>query len=456
MNLSRRQFTAGLTASLAFSGLSKALAASPIATDDALVYGYGPLQADENNIVELPKGFTYKIISKLGEVMSDGYRVTSAFDGMGCFDLGDGKVALVRNHEMSMKYIEHGPFTDQDTSDLAVFDRADDGQVIPGGTTTLIYDLKSGKTLDQYQSLVGTIRNCSGGITPWGSWLTCEEDMTKAGDNCSQDHGWVFEVPAKHKGLVEPKPLKAMGRFNHEAAAVDPETGIVYLTEDRNDSLFYRFIPTVPGELDKGGKLQALAFAGDTLSNDTRNWEQTYFAPGSWKTCRWVDMEDVESPYDNLRKQGAEKGAAIFARGEGIHYGVNKETGKGEFYFCCTSGGAKKLGQIFRLVPEEAGDKLQLFVESASKTQLDYGDNVTVAPNGHLYVCEDQYQQVVNNHVKGITADGKSYNFCRTLVNTEFAGGCFSPDGGTFFVNLYHPGMTLAIQGPWDSFKEKG
>lgn len=391
---------------------------------------YGPLVPDPAGVLDLPKGFSYRVLSRLGDVMSDGNKVPNNADGMGCFALPGNRIALVRNHELTASQDPGGSPTG--------YDYRDTGTVLPGGTTTLILDARTLKLQRQFRSLAGTIRNCAGGITPWGSWLTCEEDVTRAGQRVAKDHGWVFEVPANAEGPVDPVPLKAMGRFYHEAAAVDPGTGIVYLTEDREDGLLYRFVPRVPGKLAEGGQLQALVI--DALP-DTRNRGTQAFAPGSWQKVRWMDMDEVESPADDLRKRGAARGATLFARGEGIHMG------KDELYFCCTSGGSAKLGQIFRLRP--AKDELQLFFESTSTEQFNYGDNLVVAPNGHLVVCEDQYTQVVDNHLRGISPAGEAYKLGRLHLQTELAGACFSPDGKTMFVNVFNPAMTLAITGPW-------
>lgn len=92
---------------------------------------------------------------------------------------------------------------------------------------------------------------------------------------------------------------------------------------------------------------------------------------------------------------------------------------------------------------------LELFFESENEAQFNYGDNLTVAPNGHLIVCEDQYTEVVDNHLKGITPQGISYDLGRLTMQTELAGACFSPDGKTLFVNAYAPTKTFAITGPW-------
>ena len=431
----RRTFlaaTGSAFAALAASGCSTTMAGAPRAD-----LGYGPLVPDPAGVMDLPEGFSYRVLSSLGEAMSDGFTVPDAADGMGCFDLGGGKLALVRNHELV-------PGKDGGGVAGPAFDTMARSLVpLPGGTTTLVLDAGTLTVEKQYRSLAGTIRNCAGGVTPWGSWLTCEEAPVRAQGPINKDHGWTFEVPADAPGLVDPVPLKAMGRFNHEAACVDPATGVVYQTEDRDDSLLYRFIPNVRGKLAEGGKLQALAIVGAPA--DTRNWQGAPMPVGSWAEARWIDLDDVEAPEDDLRMRGAAAGAALFARGEGIHLG------EGELYFCCTSGGGAKLGQIFRLVPGRGGapDRVQLFFESTSLEQFAFGDNLTVAPNGHLVVCEDQYTDEVVNHLRGITPEGAAYPLGFLRMQTEWAGACFSPDGKTLFVNAYSPTRTFAISGPW-------
>ncbi|OCC24122.1 phosphatase [Croceicoccus estronivorus] len=398
---------------------------------------YGPLRQDPAALLDLPEGFSYRIISRMGDAMDDGGTVPDRADGMGCFALPGGKLALVRNHELKIMHDAGGTL-------LTGYDRDRAGHVLPGGTTTLVLNAATLSVERQFRSLAGTIRNCAGGTTPWGSWLTCEEDVTRAGGKVGQDHGWVFEVPATATTQVEAVPLKAMGRFYHEAAAVDPETRFVYMTEDRDDGLLYRFLPDTPGKLADGGKLQALALPHGTMA-DSRNWSGPDMVPGSWHAVRWIDLDDVESPADDLRHRGAAAGALLFARGEGIHMG------EGELFFCCTSGGARQYGQVFRLSLTDGGDRLQLFFESRGPEEYNFGDNLTVAPNGHLIVCEDQYTEVVDNYLRGITPQGVAYPLARLRRQTELAGACFSPDGQTLFVNAYSPAMTLAITGPWQT-----
>ena len=400
--------------------------------------GYGALVPDPAGLIDLPEGFSYRVVSRLGDRMDDGGTVPDRADGMGCFNLGGGEIALVRNHELQPQHDGGGPIAKG-------FGRRN-GVYVPGGTTTIVLDAETLAVKRQFRSLGGTIRNCAGGVTPWGTWLTCEEAPTgpgqRYGDGLERNHGWVFEVPASARGLVDPVPLTALGRFNHEAAAVDPATGFVYMTEDRDDSVLYRFLPHVPGKLAEGGRLQAMVIEGLA---DTRNWTSPAMPVGKAYRVSWVDLDEVEAPEDDLRRRASAKGAALVARGEGLHMGENA------VFACCTSGGAKQLGQILKLTPGLAGasDTVELFFESESTDQFNYGDNLCVAPNGHLIVCEDQYTDVVDNHIRGITPQGSAYDLARLTAQTELAGACFSPDGTWLFVNIYSPAATLAITGPW-------
>ncbi len=449
----RREFTLALTGT-AFAGLLGACTTTTPAGPPGRPRAYGALQPDPQGLIDLPRGFSYRVISAYGDRMDDGCLVPDYCDGMGAFDLGGGQVALVRNHELQPHQVDRGALREAPASEPLTYDRNADGAPLPGGTTTLVVDMASGRVVRQHVSLLGTIRNCAGGTTPWGSWLTCEEDLTRTGTRVGKDHGWVFEVPATARTAVDPVPLTALGRFNHEAAAIDPRTGIVYLTEDRNDGLLYRLLPAARGELARGGRLQALALVERDLT-DSRNLEGTVMARGAWHAVRWIDMDGVESPDDDLRKRGHAQGGLLFARGEGIHMGQD------ELFFCCTSGGTKKLGQVMRYRPsrfegqaQEAREpgRVQVFVESDDITTFNYGDNLTVAPNGHLIVCEDQYTRNVDNHLRGVTPRGELYDFARLHLQTELAGACFSPDGSTLFVNVFSPGKTLAITGPWKDF----
>lgn len=458
----RRGLLTGSAAALAFSGLARHASAQTSAGGETYVNeveGYGPLLRDPNRLLDLPEGFSYEVVAQSGDTMDDGLYAPGQPDGMACFPLEGSHVALVVNHELKGSSALHrnlgpGGLRQERIGRLdasKAFDTYKDGRPLPGGCSTIIYDLASRRVVSRHLTLAGTSTNCCGGTTPWGSWLTCEETLeTPADADVNQSHGWVFEVPASATAPVDPVPLKAMGRFKHEAVCVDPRTGVVYLTEDETDGLFYRFVPDTPGKLANGGRLQALALTGSP-SADTRNHDGRSWAVGDWREVEWVDLQDVEAPAGDLRKRGHAAGAALVARGEGVWWGAD------ELYFTATSGGPIRRGQVLRLIPglNGAADRLQLFVESADEKTFNMGDNITIAPWGHLVVCEDNYSSEIRNHLKGVTPEGRIYTIARNVftANAEFAGACFSPDGQVLFVNIMYPGMTLAIRGPWTSVR---
>jgi secreted PhoX family phosphatase len=395
--------------------------------------------------------------------MDDGLLVPGEPDGMAAFRGRDGHVVLVCNHENIPGDALSGPWGAELERLPAVpaelvYDIGAGTSPGNGGTTTIVYDPVGRKVLRRHLSLAGTELNCSGGPTPWGSWLSCEECFRQDESTFesgkivqrSKRHGYVFEVPADSSGPVVPKPLTAMGRFEHEAAAVDPATGIVYMTEDRHRSLFYRFLPNVPGQLAAGGRLQALAIRG-TRGFDTRNWDERKRVRirRAMKTA-WVDLDDVDSDSNDLRLRGHAKGAAIFARGEGLCVAGNA------LAFTCTIGGPDRLGQIFVYTPSRAEGRareqkhpgrLQLLAESTPESLLRHADNVTASPWGDLIVCEDTADHC---GLVGVRNDGRQYPLAdNAYTNSELAGVCFSPDGNVMFVNIQHPGQTLAITGPW-------
>ncbi len=424
-------------------------------------FGYGDLVADPKGILDLPKGFSYTIVSTMGDPMSDGFLVPGRSDGMAAFEK-DGVTILMRNHEAG--FHEDGPYGEHfklfsKMNKEKVYDICTDGRPCTGGVSKVIFDTKKQQVISQSLALTGTYWNCAGGPTPWGSWITCEETNKKKNEvaykerRFTQDHGFNFEVPATAKAeLIDPVPLKAMGRFRHEAICVDPRTGVVYQTEDRGNGLFYRYLPNEKGKMHKGGKLQALVFAehkGLVTYNHDPKWGT--IEPGNKYKTKWVDIENVESPGDDLRKQGKNKGASGFCRGEGLWFG------NGELFFAATAGGKKRLGQIWKYIPDkdegagaqnERGGTIILHHESSGgPTDMKHCDNITVAPTGDIFACEDHGDASVR--LIGLTPAGQPYVFASHKLKCEFAGVCFSPDASTMFVNAQAPGITFAITGPW-------
>lgn len=388
--------------------------------------GYGPLVRTGPEL-RLPDGFRYVILGSAGSELSNGMLTPNRHDGMATFPGPDGTVLLVRNHEVDAGR----PFGD----------RAYDPGA-GGGTVNLVFDPSSEELVASHASLTGTVRNCAGGPTPWGTWLTCEETTVGPDGTYEQPHGYVFEVPADATSPIDPEPIRAMGRFVHEAVALDPDTGIVYLTEDRDTSGFYRFLPDTPGRLAEGGRLQMLVVSNDPQA-DLRGGQVV----GRRLQVDWVDIADpdpADAAGDSLAvyRQGHAQGAATFARLEGCWYGA------GVVYFNATTGGAANTGQVWSHTPDDGGGTLELVYESPGASVLEMPDNLTVSPGGSLLLCEDSGG---TDYLRFVSPGGLIHDFAEHIEDAaEFAGACFSPDGQWLFVNTQGVGRTYAITGPWE------
>jgi hypothetical protein len=451
-NIDRRAFLSAtpLTVGLAMQALAAIKTNRPAESKNSA--GYGGLRPTKSRntgetFLALPEGFEYTVIGRTGSKMGDGHATPGGHDGMAAFNV-NGQLRLVRNHE-----INGG--VGRDGAAFGDHSRAYDSKA-GGGTTTLIVNPNTREVIKDFVSLNGTLQNCAGGPTPWGSWVSCEE--TTLGPNkfidqqkrerggFTHNHGYCFEVSAKADGTVSAEPLKAMGRFVHEAIAVDARTGFVYETEDAGSAGFYRFIPTQRGKLAKGGKLQMLAVTGRRQFDLRTGQKQGQTLSAHWVDIAIPDPTDEQIVKQSVYQQGLAAGGATFARLEGCWYGGDS------IFFTATSGGDKKLGQVWQYIPQ-ARDKgsLKLIYESQDSAALEMPDNICVSPRGALVVCEDG--RAPDQFIRGLTRDGVIFDFARNIVpgfeGREFAGATFSPDGKTLFVNIQTPGITTAIWGPW-------
>jgi len=442
---------AGVTLARPFEALARAGARERGPLD-----AFGPLSPTLDRttglpLLKLPRGFRYVSFGWTGDPMVNGEPTPPGHDGAAALWGPWGRVYYVRNHEL--RFREGSDFQTSFARRRVTYDA---GQA-PGGTTTVVFDAWRGQYIRTIPSLSGTIRNCAGGPTPWNSWLTCEETLDGPGNarddaELQNTHGWVFEVPARWR--ANPKPLTGLGRFNHEAAAIDPLTGYVFQTEDRGTSGIYRFRPRFYGFLRAGGVLEMLKVKGqpnlDTATGIPLNTDLD---------VEWVEIadptrrDDAENDGLGVYGQGFSQGGARFVRGEGMWYG------KGKILFTCTSGGEAGEGQVWELDPRR--NKLRLVFESPAEEVLDNPDNITVTPRGGAILCEDG--DLDGLYLRGLTPDGELFDFAQNNIvlngerndivgdfrDREWAGASFSPDGRWLLVSIQTPGITFAITGPW-------
>ncbi|WP_367320243.1 alkaline phosphatase PhoX [Streptomyces sp. HUAS ZL42] len=456
MSATRRQIlarTGALGAGIAFTGALSELFAGTAAAQTLGHTGYGPLVPDPNGLLDLPKGFRYRVLSREGDPLRSGEGpVPSNHDGMTALPGRHGSarlVHLVRNHENRPTAKFPVPTIEGLTYDPA-------GK---GGCTALTLD-SGNHVLSERVAIAGTAVNCAGGPTPWGTWLTCEETEDKAGTNgYAKDHGFIFEVDPATPRRTGAVPLTAMGRFQHEAIAIDPHQGIVYETEDaflKPFGLFYRFLPHRPlggiGSLRAGGRLQAMRVPGVP---DLSSIQET---GATFDGIEWVDVPDPLAAVTPTRLQDyGPKGITHAQKLEGCYWGGRSVYFVSSFARGADGSAADHFGQIWRYDP--ARRRLTLVIVFGPDTDIqlpgESPDNICLAPGGGLMVCEDGNGA---QYVYGVTRQGEVYAMARGRQNIgtpeapewgEFAGVTFSPDGGTMYVNCYTPGTTFAVTGPW-------
>lgn len=438
--------------------------------------GYGPPIEREGALLYLPAGFSYVAFSATGSKMSDGHRVPGAHDGMRSFTV-PGKpdlVRLVRNHEL-------GGVGEAHERARKSYDKK-----APGAVTVVDFNTRTQKVDRSFLALAGTIENCSGGYGGRDnrSWLSCEESTEGLLEGYEKPHGYVFEVSADADGLLTPVPLKAMGRFVHEAAERDERTGVVYMTEDEGPDGFYRFLPNDKHDLKKGGTLWMLAIDGKPQYETATGQTVGKALDAHWVQIDDPDPEDAEENASSVLEQGVAKGGALFAGLEGLY------VKHGMAFFSASEGGEAERGQIWQYVPvDQDHGKLILLFESSGRDVLDGPDNLCISPRGSIVIGEDgdgeewidgddSCRVAGDNYVRFISPEGIAYDFARVprtldLVLTDYddfeedcnadplpgpgevmgasetCGVNFSPDGRWLFLNIQYPGVTLAITGPW-------
>ncbi len=344
---------------------------------------YGALGSADARGIALPSGFTSRIVARTGQVVpGTSYTWHPAPDGGACFADGSGWI-YVSNSEVN-----------------------------PGGGAGAVRFDSTGQVVGAHRILSGTRQNCAGGATPWHTWLSCEE----------VDLGLVFETDPWGTKAAVARP--AMGKFKHEACAVDADHGYVYMTEDTTDGRFYRFRPTTWGDLS-AGTVEVLVASSSLTSGPVT----------------WAPLTDPSGSSTATRYQVS--GAKPFNGGEGCYYagGTCWFTTKGDNRVWAYDATTSRLALAY-------DDNL---VSDAPLTGV---DNITGSTGGDLYVAEDGG----NMEICLIEPAGTVSPFLRISgqSSSEITGPAFSPDGSRLYFSSQRGtsgsssgGITYEVSGPF-------
>lgn len=397
---------------------------------DATVAGpgpYGPLGAFDASGIRLPAAFQSRVIATAGLPVGDtDYVWHVAPDGAATFSAPDGGWYYVCNSE-----------------------------TVGNGGVGAVHFAADGSVVDAYRILAGTNANCAGGPTPWGTWLSCEEfdfagdvPLVLPVDPGALVAGMVWECDPSRSGQGVPRP--AMGRFSHEAAAVDAPSGRVFLTEDQGDSRIYAFDPDVPGDLSTGSLHALVADPADATAHER--------ADGPIAVS-WVPVPDPSAVTGSVRSQVPE--AARFQRGEGMWID------SGVVYFATT--GDERIWSL-TLGRDGAPDVLETLYhgrdaskwpQSAAEAPLWDPDNLTVSPAGEIYVSEDAGDLRISLIAQPDDAGQRVITPFLQLdaaqhQGSELTGPCFDPSGTRLYFSSQRggptgQGITYEITGPFTS-----
>ncbi|MAN26786.1 MULTISPECIES: LamG-like jellyroll fold domain-containing protein [Mesonia] len=307
-------------------------------------------------------------------------------------------------------------------------------------TDNHLWEVDYSQPVDLYNNVLATTtRNCSGGITPWGTVVTAEESTNNGDENGDgyQDVGWLVEIDPETAQVMDygngQEKLWAMGRMNHENVVISPDATTAYYGEDGGTHCVYKYVMDTPGDLTSGTvyvlKLD-LPLVGDEPTSSTAEWIEV--------------PNDTQAERNNLNTTAATLGGTNFNGVEDCE--IHPTTG--QIYFT-----AKGRGRTYRFTDNGTNSvtNFETFlggmnydIETAEGTFSEpwgYGnDNLAFDDKGNLWVLQDGG----NNYIWVVRPDHTQANpkvelFASMPNGSEPTGLTFSPDFKYGFFSVQHP-----------------
>lgn len=341
--------------------------------------------------------------------------------------------------------------------------------------TALYPEIKmSGPAAEKLGEGTGSLANCSGGVTPWHTALSCEENFqdynVKEGegyrwstyDDTAIDevkYGWVVEVDPF--GELPPLKHTALGRFAHENCSVTVGAKghlVVYMGDDSQDQYFYKFV--------SAGKYDAKAPRAEQrkLLTEGTLWVAE-FAKGKWIPLDLERTPDLKKDFKSqaevmidTRKAASLVKATPLDRPEDCE--IHPTDGTVYISFTNNAKHGNLHGQIVRLVEndgdaEAEGFRYEIFLAGGAQSGLSSPDNLVFDKKGNLWVVCDMssnklnsgaWETMANNGIYVVPTSGPSagdaFQFASGPNEAELTGPAFTPDWSTLFVSVQHPGET--------------
>lgn len=478
-------------------GLSRIVDSANFLKENNGLIGVKPSMEDD---VILAPSLSYKTLISWGDPINEKANFGSHNDYIAFLPISDNEALLWVNHEYFDSLFVSGKLAKEDKTILEMQREMLEvgGSILKikkvSGQWEFVPNDKSNKRIDATTKIpfsfgqkvvgtseaMGTMANCSGGVTPWGTILTCEENYDmyygerqedgsispsyygweKHVQNPPEHYGWVVEVDCKTGKAIK---HTSMGRCAHECATVTISRSgktVVYTGDDKENECLYKFVSNNAASLDEGTLYVA-------------NIEK-----GEWVSLNWEDQKILQESFSSqievmihLRKAAKLVGGTPLDRPEDIE--IDPNSGNVLVALSNNIPFGNYYGSILKITENEDFDALTFFSDTfltgGEETGFACPDNLAFDPNGNLWFTTDisgskigkgEYTSFKNNGLFIVPREGRNagevIQMASAPVSAEFTGPCFSPDGKFLFLSVQHPGeTTIDLEKPTSKWPNK-